>query len=278
VQYAVLTSATSSDPLYDAIGVSPVPVTTNDNDVAEIAVNYSEQVIITDEGGGTGSFTVVLTTQPTADVQVAVGVSDDTEGGVDRADLTFTAMDWSTPQVVTISGRDDAIADGLVDYQVTLAPATSADPNYSGLDANDIPCSNSDNDVAGVTVTPRALTVSETDGSDIDPDPMDPVQPATLIYIKTAPYKVRLNTEPTAEVTIAVTNTDSSELKVLPSLLVFNATNWQSWQQVWVTGKADNIKDGNQLVIVRNEPATSLDSGYSGLDPADVNVTVIDTD
>ena len=34
------------------------------------------------------------------------------------------------------------------------APAVSTDPNYSGVNAADVAVTNTDNDVAGITVTP----------------------------------------------------------------------------------------------------------------------------
>ena len=42
------------------------------------------------------------------------------------------------------------IADGNVVYQVVTAPAVSADPGYSGLDAADVTVTNLDNDTAGL--------------------------------------------------------------------------------------------------------------------------------
>ena len=45
---------------------------------------------MTTEGGGTASFTVVLNTQPTASVTIALSSSDTTEGTVSPASLTFT--------------------------------------------------------------------------------------------------------------------------------------------------------------------------------------------
>ena len=68
--------------------------------------------LTTTEAGGTATFTVVLTAQPTADVTIALSSSDTTEGTVSPASLTFTGANWNTPQTVTVTGVDDLLADG----------------------------------------------------------------------------------------------------------------------------------------------------------------------
>ena len=72
------------------------------------------------EAGGTATFTVRLRTKPTADVTIPVVSSDLTEGTTDVASLTFTPLNWDTPQTVTVTGVDDRYVDGPITYPVTL--------------------------------------------------------------------------------------------------------------------------------------------------------------
>ena len=51
---------------------------------------------MTTEAGGTATFTVVLNTQPTANVTIGLSSSDTTEGTVSPASLTFTTANWSS--------------------------------------------------------------------------------------------------------------------------------------------------------------------------------------
>ena len=99
---------------------------------------------------------MVLNTQPTADVTIALSSSDTTEGTVAPASLTFTTANWRLAQTVTVTGVDDAVVDGAVGYLIVTAAAVSTDPNYTGANAADVAVSNTDNDVAGITVTPTA--------------------------------------------------------------------------------------------------------------------------
>ena len=74
-----------------------------------------------------------------------VASTDTTEGTVDtdavtngaQSTLTFTATSWNTPQTVTLTGVNDADADGSRDYTVTLTVNTvgTADDTYDTLPA-----------------------------------------------------------------------------------------------------------------------------------------------
>src|SRR5438552_16494213 len=99
---------------------------------------------------------LVRSSQPTADVVIPVASSDATEGIVSGSTLTFTAANWSAPQTVTVTGVDDQVQDGAIAYSVALGVAASSDPIYAGMDPADVALSNTDNDVAGITVTPRS--------------------------------------------------------------------------------------------------------------------------
>ncbi len=68
---------------------------------------------LTTEAGGTATFSVVLATAPTADVTITVSSSDTSEATVSTALLTFTSANWNTAQTVTVTGVDDALADGF---------------------------------------------------------------------------------------------------------------------------------------------------------------------
>jgi subtilisin-like proprotein convertase family protein/subtilisin family serine protease len=117
--------------------------------------------LVTTEAGGTATFTVVLSSAPSADVVVGLSSSDTTEGTVSPMGLTFTPSNWSTPQTVTVTGVDDAVDDGDVGYSIVTAAATSADPGYNGMNPADVAVSNTDNDTAGVVITENSGTAND---------------------------------------------------------------------------------------------------------------------
>jgi hypothetical protein len=259
IAYTIVTApAVSADSKYNNLAVADVSVTNTDDDTAGITVTPIAGLVTT-EAGGTATFTVVLNTQPTADVTIGLSSSDLTEGTVAPASLTFTSANWNTPQTVTVTGADDAQADGSVAYTIVTAPATSADPNYNGLDAANVSVTNQDNDTAGITVSPTSgLVTSEAGG--------------------TASFTVVLNTQPTADVTIGLSSSDATEGTVAPASLTFTSANWNTPQTVTVTGADDAQADGSVAYTIVTAPATSADPNYNGLNPADVSVTNTDND
>lgn len=120
----------------------------------------------TTEVGGTASFTVVLTSQPTANVSIPVSSSDTTEGLPLISSLLFTPENWSVPQTVTIRGVDDSIRDGDINYTVVLGAATSDDSRYQGFNANDVTVTNVDNEKGKITASSSSsLTAASTDAA-----------------------------------------------------------------------------------------------------------------
>jgi hypothetical protein len=104
--------------------------------------------LLTSESGGTDSFTVVLNSEPAADVTIGIYCNDTNEATVSPSSLVFTPANWDTPQTVTVSGVDDSVVDGNQDCKIVTDPAVSSDPDYSGLDADDVSCTNIDDDAA----------------------------------------------------------------------------------------------------------------------------------
>jgi len=113
---------------------------------AGITVNPTAGLVTT-ESGGTDTFTIVLTSPPTDNVTIGLTSSDLTEGTVSADNVIFTNVNWATPQVVTVTGVDDAMTDGDCPYIIITAPAVSADANYNNMNASDVSVTNMDDDV-----------------------------------------------------------------------------------------------------------------------------------
>ncbi len=212
----------------------------------------------TSETWDTAAFTVVLDTAPTADVTINLSSSDTTEGTIFPASLTFTPGDWDIPQTVTVSGVDDPLEDGPIAFTIVLAAATSADATYHGLDPSDVLVINTDNE-AGITVTPAAgLTTSEAGD--------------------TAAFTIQLNTQPTADVVIGLSSSDTTEGTVSPASVTFTRDNYFLPVTVTVTGVNDAVDDGDIAYTITTAPATSSDAAYNGKDALDVGATNTDDD
>ena len=206
---------------------------------------------VVNESGTTATFEVSLAAQPGADVTINIVSSDSTEGTVDKSSLTFTNLNFSTPQTVTVTGVDDFMDDGNVNFTVTFSKPVSTDPNYRSLAARAFNFVNVDDDTAGFTVTPfKGLVTSESGLSDT--------------------FTVVLNSQPSANVVINLSTPFTKEISFAPTSLVFTPVNWNLPQTVTVTGVDDAVPDGNRTWVLVTSPALSPDAQYAGLNPSDV--------
>jgi VCBS repeat-containing protein len=147
VSYSIITTATSLDPLFDGVSAADVSLINNDNDTASITVSPTSG-LITSEQGGTATFSLVLTSQPSANVTIGLSSNDLTEGTVNPASVVFTSTNWNIPQVVTVTGVDDPTIDGDISYSIITDPATSSDPLYNGLNPANVSVLNRDFDIS----------------------------------------------------------------------------------------------------------------------------------
>ena len=231
---------------YAALTISPVALT-NEEDSDAVGITVSETSVTTTEAAGEGNtatFTVVLNSEPTADVTVSVASTNTDEATVSAASLTFTALNWDTPQEITVTGVDDDVQDGNQSYTIQLGAAVSDDASYSGVDPADVAGSNTDDDTAGITVSATTITTTEAAGDS----------------------HTALDSEPAAEITVSVMSNSEATATVSPATLTFTSGNWSTAQDVTVTG----VTAG--LTTVTLDP--SGDSPYNLLASTDVAVTV----
>ena len=124
-----VTATITSGATYQVGAAGSATVLVIDNDVPGLTVTPT--VLALPEGASV-SYTVVLDTEPTGNVTVAVQVPEDTEVAVDETELTFTAENWKTPQTVTVTAAHDD--DAVADDPVTIRHAVSGG-NYDAVTA-----------------------------------------------------------------------------------------------------------------------------------------------
>ena len=94
---------------YDSVSNADLAVTVTDYDIPGVTVTPTSLTI---GEGGSGTYTVVLDTQPSGDVTVTiVNPTDNTDVTAEPAALTFTTTNWDTAQTVTVSAAQDGDTD-----------------------------------------------------------------------------------------------------------------------------------------------------------------------
>src|SRR5207245_6026808 len=107
----------------------------------------------TTDGGGMATFTIALTSQPTASVTIGLSSSDMTEGTAAPDSVSFTSANWNTAQTVTVTGVDDFVADGPVGYTIVTAAATRERKSDEEGKGADVGGPRTDKDTDGKTGT-----------------------------------------------------------------------------------------------------------------------------
>ncbi|RNE88520.1 FG-GAP-like repeat-containing protein, partial [Marichromatium sp. AB31] len=108
-------------------------------------VTLSQSSVEVTEGGATATYTLVLDTQPSADVTVTLDTTND-QVGVDQTTLTFTPEDWDTPQQVTVTAVDDSVGEGP-HRGVISHTVTSTDSGYDGAAIDNVQIAVTDDDL-----------------------------------------------------------------------------------------------------------------------------------
>ena len=134
-----------------AVAPEAATVTLTDDDAR--GVQASPTSLSVNENEST-SYTVVLTSAPTADVTVTVNGSDGTDltAPTEGLVLTFTPENWSTRQPVTVTAGDDidVLADAPVELTHTVA---GGDYGFNGVVAPVVTVTIVENDTATLSVT-----------------------------------------------------------------------------------------------------------------------------
>ena len=125
---------------------------TTDANATTPGITVSKPALTVTEEDPTGdSYTVVLDTQPTADVTVTVAGHAGTAVTPTPTTLTFTTSNWNTAQPVTVTADNDA--DTTNDTVTLTHRATSTDSDYSGIAIADVAVTVNDNDSGNTPAT-----------------------------------------------------------------------------------------------------------------------------
>lgn len=246
---------TSADAAYASLSAQNVTGTNLDNESPGIIVSPTSGLTTT-EAGGTATFQVSLQSEPTADVEIPIASGALDEGSVSPASVTFTTSNWASPQIVTVTGVDDALLDGSQSFVVHVGPSTSTQIEYAGLSGSDVTVTNEDDETPHLVVAPLSGLVTTEGGG-------------------TASFTVALGAEPDASVSISVSSTRSAEGTVSPATLTFTTANWMIPQTVTAMGIDDALLDGNQPyeAVVH---VSGGDPAYAATTDKHVSITNVD--
>lgn len=181
-------------------------------------------------------------------------------------------FDTQTRSVILQS--DFSVDDGILDRELADA-GVSADVNYQTGEGVALYHSETDS----------RLHVETFNFGGLEPTPAIVVNPASDLTTSedgtTTTFDVMLGTQPTADVTVSLTSSDSTEGEVSPATLTFTTTDWDTPQTVIVTGVQDTdvvaLIDYEDVDYQINLASSSTDADYSSLSSS-VALTNVNTD
>jgi hypothetical protein len=220
----------------------------------------------------TTTFTVALDTLPTGDVTIPLQVLnlnstlDESQITVSPSQLVFTPQNGKIPQTVTVTAKDDTIKESTVQNVVRLAPATSTDTRFNNMDGTDVGVTISDNDTSGTKgILVSKASISLTEGG-------------------STTFTVRPSASPTQTATMALDIVDENgavitgQVNTSPGTVTFTTANGTNEITVTVTAVNDAIAESTRNLTIRLKAITSTDTTFSGIDPVDIPLTLLDND
>ena len=261
----------------DGAALDGVTVNITDSDERMVIVTADDPFEFNE--GGSKTYQVQLATEPTGLVTVSVDDADTTDDiRVDKTALEFTIATWNTAQTVTVNAAADEDAQddtGTIDHGVT-----GADYETNSVDAASVEVTVNDQNTRSVDL--RFGTVE------------NPPSPAVSIGedFGQINYHIKLGTKPVnpdgsdGEVTVTVTTSNSSELRILnvegmivvdSYVVTFDETNWDEYQLVAIFAP-DEPGDTAQDMATIMHAVSGADYGANMVTASDIAVTINDDD
>ena len=249
----------TNDTKYAALSSKSISVSTSDdegNPIVSVATSANSM----DESGGQTTLTVKQDVVAVTDTKVTLG----TAGTATLSDYTLLSPSLTLPAgsrevTTTLQAVSDNIDEAVEKVEVSISSVSGGNGAKAG--GNQVEVSINDDDVSGFTVAASggSTSVSESGSS-------------------TDTISVVLKSEPTGKVAFLVEVSDATEVRVSPSSLRFDTSNWNKAQTITVYGEDDLIRDGlvNSEVKVAINKQDTLDSKYDGLMSQSLPVSTID--
>ena len=232
---------------YVGVGAG-LPLTVTDDDAAAGTRIVLSETSLTAREGGRAVYELSLAHVPGAAVTVALTSGDTAVATVLPAALTFTAANFDTPQRVVVTAEND---DDSQNGSTTISHAASGHSTYSGATASLAVAVEDDSEVAIRTPAQRSWEEG-----------------------KATSYGVQLSAQPTANVTVTLSTTESNVDFLGPTALTFTDGDWNSQQIVVLRASHDGDDEDETLTLTHTASGASEYAGVT----RDMSLTIYDDD
>ena len=209
-------TASSTDEGCSGMSISSVSVNIRDDDepptLPRITLSSDEAGVSEPDGTAMVTAAVASGEEPAGDLTINLTHSGQATNGTDYTVATLTIGSGETSGNAELSVIDDKFAEGTEEIRL-IANADSY------RDSTPLSMNLTDDDSAGVTVTPASLTIPEGGG---------------------LAYRVMLTSRPSHDVTVTVTHSGDRDIGIDDQELTFTDSDWETAQTVTVTAAQDD--------------------------------------
>ena len=217
-------------------------------------IDFDTSIIELTEGGKHVERILKLNAKPKSDVIVTIKSDHDDRLSISSSSLTFTPSNWNADQTVTFTAVDDHIANGDLDFSITIN-SSSGDSRFNDI-KNTVQVKIKDNDDVGIVYDDSSITLNE--GQSV---------------VRT----FKLKSQPLADVVLNVSSEHDDKLTISSKQLIFTSSNWNINQSVTFAAIDDNIASGDLSFNIKIKPS-STDVLYNNISENIIPITIKDDD
>lgn len=217
-------------------------------------IDFDTSIIKLIEGAKYDERTIKLNAKPKSDVIVTIKSDHDDRLSISSSSLTFTPSNWNTDQTVVFTAIDDHIANGDLDFSITIN-SSSYDSRFNDIE-NAVQVKIKDNDEVGIIYDDSSITLNEG---------------------KSVVRTFKLKSQPLADVVLNISSEHDDKLTISSKQLIFTSSNWNINQSVIFTAIDDNITSGDLSFNIKIK-SSSTDTLYNNISENIIQITIKDDD
>ena len=217
-------------------------------------IDFDTSIIELIEGAEGKKRVFKLNAKPKSDVIITIKSDHNDRLSISSSSLTLSSTNWNTDQTVTFTAVDDHIANGDLDFSITIN-SSSYDSRFNNIE-NTVQVKIKDNDEIGIIYDDSSIILNE--GQSV---------------VRT----FKLKSQPLADVALNISSDHNDKLTISSKQLIFTSSNWNINQSIIFTAIDDNIASGDLSFNIKIK-SSSTDALYNNIPENVIPITIKDDD
>lgn len=217
-------------------------------------IDFDTSIIELIEGAVGAKRIFKLNAKPKSDVIITIKSDHNDRLSISSSSLTLSSTNWDTEQSVTFTAIDDHIANGDLDFSITIN-SSSCDSRFNDI-KNTVQVKIKDNDEVGIIYDDSSIILNEG---------------------KSVVRTFKLKSQPHADVILNISSDHNDKLTISSKQLIFTSSNWNINQSAIFTAIDDNIASGDLSFNIKIKPS-STDTLYNNITENVIPITIKDND